>query len=124
VPLPSLLASTGELPNLTIYFDYLIRVAAPSPFQRAGRFAKAPTLLKRARKCQHIPALPRSRFGRGPFTRTGHGQFPASSVMSYLTLALCASVPVFSAAGAFFSAAAATAEGSAKATTASPSSKL
>jgi hypothetical protein len=62
--------------------------------------------------CRH----PRS--GRGRFTRTGHGHYRSSFLrMGYLTLALSANVPVFLAAAAM-------AEGSAKAITASPDKAL
>jgi hypothetical protein len=53
--------------------------------------------------------------GRGPFTRTGHGRLAACFESFYFTLAFAAAV---------FSLAAATAEGSAKAITASPCVKL
>jgi hypothetical protein len=56
--------------------------------------------------------------GRGPFTRTGHGQLPASSDQLFGLYRTCA---LAAAARAGFLAAAAIAEGSAKAITASPS---
>jgi hypothetical protein len=59
--------------------------------------------------------------GRKPVHKNGPRPTPGLLRMSYLTLALCASAL---SAAAFFSAAAAMAEGSAKAITASPSSKL
>jgi hypothetical protein len=87
-----------------------LKAAAESVEQRAGTEGNADQQWP-----AHETFAVRGRAGRGPFTRTGHGQLSASSesIICYLTFASFA-----------LALTAATADGSAKAMTASPSSKL
>jgi hypothetical protein len=112
-----ILRSLSDIPLLTFCMTVFGQPEnPPSVWLRA---AKSPSVSIDARLRESLRitlAQPGSSgSGRSPFRRTGCGQLSVSS--SYLTLALSAS------AGVFF-AAAAMAEGSAKAITASPSSKL